>query len=445
MHRRYLVDSSMLEIVLAYNAEMRGIANYYRLAYVAKFSLRKLWFLWETSLLKTLAFKLRLSVNQAAHRLKTRDGLAVRFKVDGKERSVAVFNLKHIDRLPNLGPNVDRWAVPHFTKGRSDVMDRLRAKQCEYCGSTDNPCEVHHSRRLADVKDTPLWKQVAAARRRKRVVLCLPCHKALHARQLKPLDSGDASTESRMTGNYHVRFGGRERRVLIEARPSRPNAELGAAFLAADLGLCIEPRPDHASYIASWIKVLQNDTRAIVQATARAERAVAYLRQLAAPKEIEKAAQIILMWPPKKGRPLRLSHPPTLCAGPSLRSRLIGFRQQALISKSASTRTRRDGNLHPNIPVEPVENPQQPVDGETLQFDLTNTRKIGRRYAGAHFRIAHRQPLSIKRFGDLSGKDRTKLANASIGLIEVGINIARTANQFKIVIVVSHRAFPSTA
>ena len=58
-------------------------------------------------------------------------------------------------------------------------------------------------------------------------------------------------------------------------------AELGAAFLAADLGLAIEPRPDHASYIASWIKVLQDDTRAIVQAAAHAERAVAYLHQLA--------------------------------------------------------------------------------------------------------------------------------------------------------------------
>jgi antirestriction protein ArdC len=67
-------------------------------------------------------------------------------------------------------------------------------------------------------------------------------------------------------------------------------AELGAAFLAADLGLCIEPRPDHASYIASWIKVLQNDTRAVVQAAAHAERAVAYLHQLAATEAIEKAA-----------------------------------------------------------------------------------------------------------------------------------------------------------
>ena len=67
-------------------------------------------------------------------------------------------------------------------------------------------------------------------------------------------------------------------------------AELGAAFLAADLGLCIEPRPDHASYIASWIKVLQNDTRAIVQAAAHAERAVAVLHQLANPEAIKEAA-----------------------------------------------------------------------------------------------------------------------------------------------------------
>lgn len=67
-------------------------------------------------------------------------------------------------------------------------------------------------------------------------------------------------------------------------------AELGAAFLAADLGLAIEPRPDHASYIASWITVLQNDTRAIVQAAAYAERAIAYLHQLANPEEAKEAA-----------------------------------------------------------------------------------------------------------------------------------------------------------
>lgn len=57
-------------------------------------------------------------------------------------------------------------------------------------------------------------------------------------------------------------------------------AELGAAFLCADLGLALEPREDHAAYIASWIQVLKNDKRFIVSAAAHAERAVAWLAAL---------------------------------------------------------------------------------------------------------------------------------------------------------------------
>jgi antirestriction protein ArdC len=57
-------------------------------------------------------------------------------------------------------------------------------------------------------------------------------------------------------------------------------AEIGAAFLAADLGLSLEPRPDHASYIASWLKVLKNDKRAVFTAAAHAQKAVDYLHQL---------------------------------------------------------------------------------------------------------------------------------------------------------------------
>lgn len=199
LHRRYLIDSSVLEIVLAYNAEMRGLANYYRLAYIAKFSLRKLHFLWQTSLLKTLSFKLRLSVNQVAHRLHIRDGLAVRFHVDGKERVVEVFALKHLQRLPERGAAVDVIDDAHFTKLRSDVLDRLHARTCEHCGATDVPCEVHHVRKLADMKNTPLWKQVAAARRRKRVVLCEPCHVALHAGKL-PHRNNDVEVKSWRAG-----------------------------------------------------------------------------------------------------------------------------------------------------------------------------------------------------------------------------------------------------
>ena len=54
-------------------------------------------------------------------------------------------------------------------------------------------------------------------------------------------------------------------------------AELGSAFLACDLGIALEPREDHAAYIASWLKVLKDDKRAIFGAASLAQAAVDYL------------------------------------------------------------------------------------------------------------------------------------------------------------------------
>ncbi len=58
-------------------------------------------------------------------------------------------------------------------------------------------------------------------------------------------------------------------------------AELGAAFLCADLGISNEPRPDHAAYVADWLTVLDRDQRAIFTAASKASAAVDYLAQLA--------------------------------------------------------------------------------------------------------------------------------------------------------------------
>jgi antirestriction protein ArdC len=59
-------------------------------------------------------------------------------------------------------------------------------------------------------------------------------------------------------------------------------AEIGAAFLCADLNIALEPRPDHAAYIATWLTVLKSDKRAIFNAAALAQRAADYLRSLQA-------------------------------------------------------------------------------------------------------------------------------------------------------------------
>jgi antirestriction protein ArdC len=62
-------------------------------------------------------------------------------------------------------------------------------------------------------------------------------------------------------------------------------AEIGAAFLCADLGITPETREDHAAYIASWLKVLRQDKRAIFTAASHAQRATEHLHAYQ-PREI---------------------------------------------------------------------------------------------------------------------------------------------------------------
>lgn len=54
-------------------------------------------------------------------------------------------------------------------------------------------------------------------------------------------------------------------------------AELGSAFLSAELGLSAAPRVDHAQYIDSWLRVLRSDSKAIFLAAGRATEAATYL------------------------------------------------------------------------------------------------------------------------------------------------------------------------
>lgn len=66
-------------------------------------------------------------------------------------------------------------------------------------------------------------------------------------------------------------------------------AEIGAAFLCADLGLEPQIREDHAPYVAGWLKALKSDRRAIFTAASHAQRAADYLNGLQAIPHAEAA------------------------------------------------------------------------------------------------------------------------------------------------------------
>jgi len=68
--------------------------------------------------------------------------------------------------------------------------------------------------------------------------------------------------------------------LIIAGSPLEPAvAELTAAFVCSHLGLSTEPRPDHAQYIGSWLKVLKADKRAIFTAASKAQQAADFMIQ----------------------------------------------------------------------------------------------------------------------------------------------------------------------
>ncbi len=182
-HRTALVHLSEAEIVQTYNAEIRGLANYYALATNAKRDLNKIHGIWRGSLLKTLAHKRRSTVTKVAKSLKQHEPEALIVSRNEERYIFPIYSVKSLrcEAIPyqkiDLVPQT--W---QFTLGRTELIQRLSARECEYCGSVSGPFEVHHIRKMADVrKGKELWKVVMIQRNRKTMVLCKPCHHKLHA------------------------------------------------------------------------------------------------------------------------------------------------------------------------------------------------------------------------------------------------------------------------
>jgi group II intron reverse transcriptase/maturase len=181
IHKPGWLSRSDVEIIQAYNAELRGFANYYSLATDVKQILNRLEFIWKGSLFKTLANKHKTSVGKIAKKLKQGKEYTYRYRVQGGERHLKLYALKDLKRpsktwtMVDVEPNVAR-----YTWSRTEIVQRLNAQRCEYCGTDDGYFEVHHVRKLKDLDGKERWQQVMAAMRRKTLVVCHVCHELLH-------------------------------------------------------------------------------------------------------------------------------------------------------------------------------------------------------------------------------------------------------------------------
>ncbi|MBS1807436.1 MAG: maturase [Acidobacteria bacterium] len=177
-------------IVAQYQAEYRGVVQYYLRA----FNVHRLWKLhrvMKLSLAKTLADKHRSSVRQVMRKYQTvvatPHGSLKALEVSqprGAEKQPLVARFGGIELRRQKHTVINDRPPQVYNSLRSELIQRLLAEQCELCGSELN-CEVHHIRRLADLKqpgrkEKPLWVKRMAMRQRKTLVVCQMCHAEIH-------------------------------------------------------------------------------------------------------------------------------------------------------------------------------------------------------------------------------------------------------------------------
>jgi len=171
VHRPYLIRYSDREIVERYNAEIRGICNYYRLA-VNYHKLDYFCYLMEYSCLKTIARKHKTKISKIWS--KFRDGKIWSIPYLTKAGAKRVRIVKAADC--KNGKVHDTIPPTSRITSRITIHARLEPRVCELCATRSlEPCEIHHVGSLKKLGNS-VWEKVMKKKRRKTLVVCGYCH-----------------------------------------------------------------------------------------------------------------------------------------------------------------------------------------------------------------------------------------------------------------------------
>lgn len=180
MHRASLLNNDDLEILLTYNAEIRGLYNYYKLASdVHMLNDFRYWMKW--SMLKTYANKYKTNAKDIAKKFNKNGRFGISYtNKKGIERTIYFYDDPLVKSSEIESYKVDEIPNTIKYKGRTNLIDRLEANKCEWCKTKGVPLEIHHIRKLKDLKGKTKWERFMIERNRKTIALCHDCHNDLH-------------------------------------------------------------------------------------------------------------------------------------------------------------------------------------------------------------------------------------------------------------------------
>ena len=191
IHRPELLNDRIYTIAQRYQGILVGVYNYWCMASNVSKRMSHIKWILQTSLLKTLASKLKTKMRKVykKFRVPNQEPTMLRFEENrpGKEPLVATFGGVSFKKKPEgMGKDgFDARQAWHRPAGcRSEAVMHMLHGECVLCGMKG--VEMHHIRKLADI-DKPgrrpkqKWERIMAARRRKTIPVCERCHDDIHA------------------------------------------------------------------------------------------------------------------------------------------------------------------------------------------------------------------------------------------------------------------------
>lgn len=172
-----------LEILNQYNAEIRGLYNYYRIAHNATV-LNNFLYVMKYSMYKTFAGKYRTSMRKIIRKFTKDKDFVITYQGKSGEKSVMFYNqgMRRDTHVNATDPDIIGRAKEN--RNYTSLIQRLQGCQCEWCGATGVEIEIHHVKKLKDLSGRAEWERHMIARRRKTMALCHNCHVKLHAGKL---------------------------------------------------------------------------------------------------------------------------------------------------------------------------------------------------------------------------------------------------------------------
>lgn len=177
--RSGLIYNDDLEILDRYNRELVGFCNYYLIANNCVL-LHNFRFIMEYSMYKTFAGKYKSSVRKINKKYRQDGRFVVKFEQKGVIKSRNFYKASFQRRTTAFDMNYDLQPYSIGDASRTNLTDRLKAKQCELCGAKDDLI-MHHTNKLKNLEGKESWERMMIARKRKTIALCRSCHGYRHS------------------------------------------------------------------------------------------------------------------------------------------------------------------------------------------------------------------------------------------------------------------------